>query len=185
QRIVHDWNRSGEGFADHLCLHELIAQQAAATPDALAVTFGTQQLSYAELDAQANRLAHRLIESGVGPEVRVGVAMQRSEQLLVALLAVLKAGGAYVPLDPDYPAERVAYMLEDSRALLLLTESTIAAQLQVPSGTQVLLMDAADSYPSDAPRTRVTPDNLAYVIYTSGSTGKPKGVAIAHRNVLA
>ncbi|WP_201196982.1 condensation domain-containing protein, partial [Pseudomonas fluorescens] len=101
QRIVHAWNLPGEGFADPLCIHEMIARQVAATPEALAVTFGTRHLSYAELDAQANRLAHQLIERGVGPEVRVGVAMPRSEQLLVALLAVLKAGGAYVPLDPD------------------------------------------------------------------------------------
>ena len=113
--------------------------------------------------------------------------MQRSEQLLVALLAVLKAGGAYVPLDPDYPAERVAYMLEDSRALVLLTEEEVAKTLSVASDTQVLLMDSLSlaAYPISAPVTRVTPDNLAYVIYTSGSTGKPKGVAIAHRNVLA
>ncbi|WP_201196995.1 AMP-binding protein, partial [Pseudomonas fluorescens] len=112
----------------------------------------------------------------------------RSEQLLVALLAVLKAGGAYVPLDPDYPAERVAYMLDDSRARVLLTESAVAQNLNVASDTQVLLMDAADawaSYPQHAPLSRVTPANLAYVIYTSGSTGQPKGVAIAHRNVSA
>ncbi|MEX3777264.1 non-ribosomal peptide synthase/polyketide synthase [Pseudomonas sp. MYb118] len=188
QRIVHDWNLTGEGFADNLCIHELIARQVAAKPEALAVTFGTLSLSYAELDAQANRLAHKLIELGVGPEVRVGVAMQRSEQLLVALLAVLKAGGAYVPLDPDYPAERVAYMLEDSRARVLISESAVAQNLTVASDTQVLLMDAAQewaTYPHRAPLSRVTPDNLAYVIYTSGSTGKPKGVAIAHRNVLA
>ncbi|MEZ1318102.1 non-ribosomal peptide synthase/polyketide synthase [Pseudomonas fluorescens] len=188
QRIVHDWNPVGEGFADHLCIHELIARQVAAAPEALAVTFGTLNLSYAELDAQANRLAHKLIELGVGPEVRVGVAMQRSEQLLVALLAVLKAGGAYVPLDPDYPAERVAYMLEDSRAHVLISESAVAQNLTVASDTQVLLMEAAQAwsgYPQHAPLSRVTPDNLAYVIYTSGSTGKPKGVAIAHRNVLA
>ncbi|MGX1187344.1 amino acid adenylation domain-containing protein/non-ribosomal peptide synthase protein (TIGR01720 family) [Pseudomonas sp. F-14 TE3623] len=189
QRIVHDWNRADQLFADDLCIHKLIARQVAAMPDALAVTFAAKQLTYAELDAQANRLAHKLIESGVGPEVRVGVAMQRSDSLLVALLAVLKAGGAYVPLDPDYPAERVAYMLEDSRALVLLTEQALAATLPVTAQTQVLLMDAAEpwlaAYPSSAPVTRVTPDNLAYVIYTSGSTGKPKGVAIAHRNVLA
>ncbi|WP_446731274.1 amino acid adenylation domain-containing protein [Pseudomonas sp. S11A4] len=174
-------------FATPLCIHQGIARQVAATPDALAVTFGTAQLSYAGLDAQANRLAHKLIELGVGPEVRVGVAMPRSAQLLVALLAVLKAGGAYVPLDPDYPADRVAYMLEDSRARVLLTEQAVAASLSVPGETQVLLMDQLplDGYPTDAPQTRVQPDNLAYVIYTSGSTGKPKGVAIAHRNVMA
>ncbi|WP_432668446.1 amino acid adenylation domain-containing protein [Pseudomonas umsongensis] len=187
QRIVHDWNRVDDSFAQDLCIHELISQQVAATPDALAVTFATRQLTYGELDQQANRLAHKLIEFGVGPEVRVGVAMQRSEHLLVALLAVLKAGGAYVPLDPDYPAERVAYMLEDSRALVLLTEAQVAKSLSVASDTQVLLMDSLSlaAYPISAPVTGVTPDNLAYVIYTSGSTGKPKGVAIVHRNVLA
>ncbi|MBT9574273.1 MAG: non-ribosomal peptide synthetase [Pseudomonas umsongensis] len=187
QRIVHDWNRADDSFAQDLCIHELISQQVAATPDALAVTFATRQLTYGELDQQANRLAHKLIEFGVGPEVRVGVAMQRSEHLLVALLAVLKAGGAYVPLDPDYPAERVAYMLEDSRALVLLTEAQVAKSLSVASDTQVLLMDSLSlaAYPISAPVTGVTPDNLAYVIYTSGSTGKPKGVAIVHRNVLA
>ncbi|MCP1444489.1 amino acid adenylation domain-containing protein/non-ribosomal peptide synthase protein (TIGR01720 family) [Pseudomonas sp. GGS8] len=189
QRIVHDWNRADPGFADDLCIHQLIARQVAMMPDALAVTFAAKQLTYAELDSRANPLAHKLIELGVGPEVRVGVAMQRSDSLLVALLAVLKAGGAYVPLDPDYPADRVAYMLEDSRALVLLTEQAVAATLSIAAEAQVLLMDSAEpwlaAYPNSAPVTRVTPDNLAYVIYTSGSTGKPKGVAIAHRNVLA
>ncbi|WP_085638155.1 MULTISPECIES: non-ribosomal peptide synthetase [unclassified Pseudomonas] len=174
-------------FVTDRCIHQAVGRQVAATPDALAVTFAERQLSYAELDARANRLAHKLIELGVGPEVRVGVAMPRSEHLLVALLAVLKAGGAYVPLDPDYPADRVAYMLEDSRARVLLTERDIAATLTVGAGTDVVLMDevALDGYARETPRTQVTPDNLAYVIYTSGSTGKPKGVAIAHRNVMA
>ncbi|WP_447903369.1 amino acid adenylation domain-containing protein [Pseudomonas serbica] len=188
QRIVHDWNRADESFAQDLCIHQLISQQVAASPDELAVTFADKQLTYNQLDQQANRLAHKLIELGIGPEVRVGVAMQRSEQLLVALLAVLKAGGAYVPLDPDYPAERVTYMLEDSRARVLVTQRAVAESLSVSADTQVLLMDEIQSlaaYPHSAPVTRVTPDNLAYVIYTSGSTGKPKGVAIAHRNVLA
>ncbi|MDO7900267.1 non-ribosomal peptide synthetase, partial [Pseudomonas citrulli] len=187
QRLVHDWNPVDAPFDPPLCTHQLIARQAAATPDALAVTFAHTQLSYAELDGRANRLAHKLIELGVGPEVRVGVAMPRSEHLLVALLAVLKAGGAYVPLDPDYPAERVAYMLDDSRARVLLTEQAVAATLSVPEATMVLMLDRLDlaGYSLQAPSTGVTPDNLAYVIYTSGSTGLPKGVAIAHRNVLA
>ncbi|WP_247842476.1 non-ribosomal peptide synthase/polyketide synthase [Pseudomonas sp. MWU12-3103b] len=174
-------------FSTDLCIHQAIAYQVAATPDALAVTFAHTQLTYAELDARANRLAHKLLELGVGPEVRVGVAMPRSEQLLIALLAVLKAGGAYVPLDPDYPADRVAYMLEDSRARVLLTEQAVAEILSVPSETQVLLMDqlSLSGYSTVAPQTAVQPGNLAYVIYTSGSTGKPKGVAIAHRNVMA
>ncbi|WP_330207838.1 non-ribosomal peptide synthase/polyketide synthase [Pseudomonas sp. AM14(2022)] len=174
-------------FVTEQCIHQAIARQVAAIPDALAVTFAHKQLTYAELDAQANRLAHKLVELGVGPEVRVGVAMPRSEQLLIALLAVLKAGGAYVPLDPDYPADRVAYMLEDSRARVLLTEQAVALTLSVPGDTQVLLMDqvSLSGYSTVAPQTAVQPDNLAYVIYTSGSTGKPKGVAIAHRNVMA
>ncbi|ROM69346.1 non-ribosomal peptide synthetase [Pseudomonas brassicacearum] len=187
QRLTHDWNPVDAPFERALCIHQLIARQVEATPDALAVTFANTRLSYGELDGQANRLAHRLIALGVGPEVRVGVAMPRSEQLLIALLAVLKAGGAYVPLDPDYPAERVAYMLDDSRARVLLTEHAVAATLTVAAETAVLRLDQLDlaQYPSSAPHTQVTPDNLAYVIYTSGSTGQPKGVAIAHRNVLA
>ncbi|RLU10842.1 non-ribosomal peptide synthetase [Pseudomonas prosekii] len=189
QQVLLAWNPPGQGFAQDRCVHQLIEQQVAAQPHALAVTFASQQLTYAELDARANRLAHKLIELGVGPEVRVGVAMQRSASLLVALLAVLKAGGAYVPLDPQYPAERVAYMLEDSAARVLLSEQAVAATLTVGADTQLLLIDQLDSqlaaYPHTAPVTDVTADNLAYVIYTSGSTGKPKGVAIAHRNVLA
>ncbi|WP_192560200.1 non-ribosomal peptide synthase/polyketide synthase [Pseudomonas allokribbensis] len=189
QRMVFDWNSAQASTAEASSIHRLIEQQVTAQPDALAVTFGEQTFTYVEVDARANALAHKLIECGVGPEVRVGVAMQRSDSLLVALLAVLKAGGAYVPLDPDYPADRVAYMLEDSRALVLLTEQAVAETLSVSAETQVLLLDriAAElaAYPSSAPVTAVTPDNLAYVIYTSGSTGKPKGVAIAHRNVQA
>jgi amino acid adenylation domain-containing protein/non-ribosomal peptide synthase protein (TIGR01720 family) len=189
QVLLHDWNPVDAPFASDLCIHQLIARQAIRTPDARAVTFAERHLTYAQLEARANPLAHALIERGVGPEVRVGVAMQRSEHLLIALLAVLKAGGVYVPLDPDYPADRVAYMLEDSRALCLLTEREVAASLAIAADTDVLLMDnAADdfaAYPAHAPQTRVSADNLAYVIYTSGSTGKPKGVAIAHRNVLA
>ncbi|MGU9807845.1 UNVERIFIED_CONTAM: non-ribosomal peptide synthase/polyketide synthase [Pseudomonas sp. CM11] len=187
QRLTHDWNPLDAPFEQNLCIHQMIARQAEATPDALAVTFANTRLSYSEVDGRANRLAHQLIEMGVGPEVRVGVAMPRSEHLLIALLAVLKAGGAYVPLDPDYPAERLAYMLDDSRARVLLTEQSVAATLSVPAETAVLMLDQLDlaHHPLSAPRTTVTPDNLAYVIYTSGSTGQPKGVAIAHRNVLA
>ncbi|WP_434703206.1 non-ribosomal peptide synthase/polyketide synthase [Pseudomonas sp. Z1-12] len=187
QRLIHDWNPVDAPFDQALCIHQMITRQAEATPDALAVTFANTCLTYSELDGRANRLAHKLIELGVGPEVRVGVAMPRSEHLLIALLAVLKAGGAYVPLDPDYPAERVAYMLDDSRARVLLTEQVVAASLNVPAETAVLMLDRIElgQYPLSAPTAQVMPDNLAYVIYTSGSTGKPKGVAIAHRNVLA
>ncbi|MFJ4153182.1 amino acid adenylation domain-containing protein, partial [Pseudomonas sp. NPDC089752] len=189
QWLLHSCNALALDYPGEQCIHQQIEQQARRTPDQVALIAGTEQVSYAELDARANRLAHRLIELGVGPEVRVGVAMARSTELLVALLAVLKAGGAYVPLDPDYPSDRVAYMLQDSRALVLLTEAELLAGLPTDACEHVLLMTAHDprlaSYPSTCPGSDVSADNLAYVIYTSGSTGLPKGVAIAHRNVAA
>ncbi|WP_256256902.1 AMP-binding protein, partial [Pseudomonas agarici] len=161
---------------------------ASSQPQAIALTVGAQHWSYEQLNRQANQLAHRLIESGVGPEVRVGVAMSRSAQMVVALLAVLKAGGTYVPLDPDYPAERVAYMLKDSGAKVLLTERELLAGLTVPQA-EILVLEATGTafaeYPAQTPDSAVTAQNLAYVIYTSGSTGQPKGVAITHRNVAA
>ncbi|MNG60426.1 Linear gramicidin synthase subunit B [compost metagenome] len=187
-QVQHGWNLAASAFEQDRCIHQLITEQAERAPEATALLHGEQRLDRRTLETRANRLAHRLIELGVGPEVRVGVALQRSDSLIVALLAVLKAGGAYVPLDPDYPAERVAYMLEDSRAQVLLSETGLLDDL--PAGqAQVLLLDQlGDSlarYPASAPHTAVCPDNLAYVIYTSGSTGKPKGVSITHRNVLA
>ena len=187
QTLIHDWNHNALDYPNTQCIHELIAARVATRPNALALIDGEQQLSYQQLDSRANQLAHKLIELGVGPEVRVGVAMARSSELIVALLAVLKAGGAYVPLDPQYPAERVAYMLEDSQALVLLTETEVFAGLPSTQATVVLLDDASwlTSYPATAPVLKLSAQNLAYVIYTSGSTGKPKGVAIAHRNVAA
>ncbi|MGY2331955.1 AMP-binding protein, partial [Pseudomonas sp. SDT2931_S440] len=136
------------------------------------------------LNGRANALARKLVALGVGPEVRVGVAMPRSAQMVVALLAVLKAGGAYVPLDPDYPAERVAYMLKDSQARVLLTQSDVLAAVEVTASIEVLLAETQDTDDQD-PAVVVSANNLAYVIYTSGSTGLPKGVAITHRNVAA
>ncbi|MFJ2285796.1 non-ribosomal peptide synthase/polyketide synthase [Pseudomonas iridis] len=187
QTILRDWNPVADNALEAVCIHQAIERQVAAQPDAWAVTFGHQAFTYAEIDTRANRLAHRLIGCGVAAEVRVGVAMQRSDSLLVALLAVLKAGGTYVPLDPDYPADRVAYMLEDSRARVLLTETDVAATLTISRDTQVLLVDQLElsAYSAVAPVTDVGMNNLAYVIYTSGSTGKPKGVSITHRNVMA
>ncbi|MEG0242147.1 MAG: amino acid adenylation domain-containing protein, partial [Pseudomonas sp.] len=184
QQQIHGWNATASEYPQARSIHRLIAEQVERQPDALALTFGSKTLSYRQLDGQANQLAHKLIELGVGPEGRVGVAMQRTDALIVALLGVLKAGGAYVPLDPDYPADRVAYMLQDSRAQVLLTEAELLADLP-QTQAQVLQMDQLAGYPLSAPVTQVAPDNLAYVIYTSGSTGKPKGVAIAHGNVLA
>ncbi|MDF0731695.1 amino acid adenylation domain-containing protein, partial [Pseudomonas entomophila] len=189
QRMLGDWNASAVPSVPARCIHELIAAQVQADPGHLALIDGTRHLSYRELDQRANRLAHQLVSLGIGAEVRVGIALQRSSELLVALLAVLKAGGAYVPLDPDYPAERLAYMLEDSRAQVLITESSVLEGLTPDATTHVVLVQPGDAwlagYPDSAPAVAVTPDNLAYVIYTSGSTGKPKGVAITHRNVQA
>jgi len=187
QTLIHDWNDNALDYPSSHCIHELIAEQVATRPHELALIDGEQQLSYQQLDTRANQLAHKLIELGVGPEVRVGVAMARSSELIVALLAVLKAGGAYVPLDPQYPAERVAHMLEDSQALVLLTETEVLPSMPATQATVVLLDHAnwLSSYPGAAPQQSVSAQNLAYVIYTSGSTGKPKGVAIAHRNVAA
>ncbi|HEV7586516.1 MAG TPA: amino acid adenylation domain-containing protein, partial [Longimicrobium sp.] len=165
-------------------VHELVAAQAARTPDAGAIEHGGERVTYAELEARANRLAHRLIRMGVGPDVRVAVAMERSVDLVVAVLAVLKAGGCYVPVDPSYPADRVAYMLEGSGARVVLATSASAARLPRTQAA-VLRVDAEREEiarePADAPRVDVHPENLLYVIYTSGSTGRPKGAALPHR----
>ncbi|SDZ66221.1 non-ribosomal peptide synthetase [Pseudomonas sp. NFIX28] len=189
EQVLHGWNRPARDYPSDACIHRLVEKQALQAPDARAVLFGEQVVSYQELNARANRLAHKLIEAGVGPEVRVGVALQRSPEMVVALLAVLKAGGAYVPLDPDYPQDRLAHMLRDSQAQILLTESALLQVLPSIESLQILQLDGdagwLDGYSAENPAATATPDNLAYVIYTSGSTGLPKGVAIAHRNVLA
>ncbi len=171
------------GFPSHVPVHQMIAAQAAKNPDARALTFADAHMTYAQLDQAANGLAHRLIELGVGPEVRVAVAMQRCADSLVAFLAVLKAGGAYVPLDVQYPADRLAYMLRDSQASLVLTRSEVVDALSIPALLPVLVLDenaAWRAFEGAAPCVPVSEDNLAYVIYTSGSTGMPKGVAVAH-----
>jgi amino acid adenylation domain-containing protein len=169
------------------CIHRLFEAQAAATPERIAVTCGPQQLRYAELNARANRLAHLLQARGVGPDILVGICLDRTIDLVVALLGVLKAGGSYVPIDPQYPRERMRYMLSDAAAPLLLTERALAPDPGI-AGTAVILMDEAgallDAQPDENPVSAVTPENLAYVIYTSGSTGNPKGTLVTHRNVV-
>lgn len=189
QQLLQDWNPPGDAYEHSARIDQCIARQAAQQPDALALTFGLEQYTYGQLDRWANRLAQRLVAVGVGPETRVGVALARTPQLLVSLLAVFKAGGAYVPLDPDYPPERVAYMLADSAAQLVISEPDVAARLALADCTEVLLVQADEhslaDWPSHSPANVAVAQNLAYVIYTSGSTGKPKGVAITHRNVMA
>ncbi|KFJ08791.1 D-alanine--poly(phosphoribitol) ligase, subunit 1 [Delftia acidovorans] len=171
--------------AQPACLHQRFAASAQQRPDAAALTCESAQLTYAELDAQANRLAHRLIALGVRPETRVGIAMQRSVEMVVGLLAILKAGGAYVPLDPDYPADRLAHMVEDSGIALVLTQAALRERIPGAAVLQVLEIDMLDlsGEPDTDPQVDVSPDSLAYVIYTSGSTGKPKGAQLGHRNV--
>ena len=170
QQILVEWNATAAPETAE-CLHELVEAQVERTPEAPAVVFGGESLTYRELNARANRLAHHLARLGVGPDVRVGICLERSAELVVALLATLKAGGAFVPVDPSYPAERIAYMLEDSRVPVALTEERIAPLL------------ASGPDPGN-PASGVGPDNLAYVLYTSGSTGKPKGAMNSHRAIL-
>ncbi|XMB50532.1 non-ribosomal peptide synthetase [Pseudomonas fluorescens] len=160
-------------------LPELLSQQ---TSDATALVWQDGSLTFAQLHTQTNRLAHYLRDKGVGPDVCVAIAAERSPQLLIGLLAIIKAGGAYVPLDPDYPAERLAYMLKDSGVQLLLTQTALLPQLPSAEGVCVIAMDSLhlDSWPTQAPGLHLHGDNLAYVIYTSGSTGQPKGVGNTH-----
>ena len=185
QTIVSDWNATARplGFAN---IPELFAAQAARTPEATAVVYGDQQLSYGELDARANQLAHHLRGLGVGPEVVVGLCVERSLEMLVGVLGILKAGGAYLPLDPAYPEERLAFMLEDARAPVLLTQAKLGSRLRAPGGG-IVQLDAdwptIARRPATASPVALHPHNTAYVIYTSGSTGTPKGVAVSHGGI--
>jgi len=190
RQLLVDWNNTRTDYPHDTCIHELFAAQAARTPDAIAVVYEDDQLTYAELDQRANQLAHYLRRRGVGPDVLVGLCVERSVEMVVALLGILKAGGAYVPLDPAYPAERLAFMLQDSQAPVLLSQQWLRDRLPAYDGAIVLIdADAAiAAAPVEAPPDGATPATLAYVLYTSGSTGRPKGVRIPHRaltNLLA
>jgi amino acid adenylation domain-containing protein len=170
-----------------LCIHEWFAQQAARTPDAVALVCGSERLSYRQLQVRANRLANRLRAMGVGPDVLAALCLRRSADMLVAVLAVLTAGGAYVPLDPQYPSERLAFMLEDSGAAVLVTEEPLLDGLPLPTVPLICLDREHASLFAESPvspAAGVSSQHLAYVIYTSGSTGKPKGVEVTHRSVV-
>ncbi|QHG23266.1 non-ribosomal peptide synthetase [Pseudomonas sp. DTU12.1] len=172
------WSEAPCAPAQHLVPEQLNQHSDERT----ALVWQDASLTFGQLHTQANRLAHYLRDKGVGPDVCVAIAAERSPQLLIGLLAILKAGGAYVPLDPDYPADRLAYMLADSGVQLLLTQTHLLQQLPVAEGVSVIAMDSLklDSWPTQAPGLHLDPDNLAYVIYTSGSTGQPKGVGNTH-----
>ncbi|WP_414588179.1 amino acid adenylation domain-containing protein, partial [Scytonema sp. PCC 10023] len=184
-QLLREWNSTQADYPKQLCLHELFEQQVQKTPDAVAVVFDSQQLTYSELNAKANQLAHYLVSLGVGPEVLVAICAERSIEMLVGLLAILKAGGAYVPLDPIYPPERLAYILEDACICVLLTQQALFDKLPDVQGLVVYLdSDWPISQSSSNPNSNVCGENLAYAIYTSGSTGRPKGVQIRHRAVV-
>ncbi|WGS40283.1 amino acid adenylation domain-containing protein [Burkholderia sp. JSH-S8] len=183
-----EWNRTETDFGDAAAqpLHRLFEQQVERTPDAVAAVYDDEALTYAELNLRANRLAHHLIELGVAPDALVGVAMERSLDMIVALLAILKAGGAYVPVDPDYPAERVRFMIDHAQLRWLLTQQHLLAALP-DSDARVIAVDTdaldLDAAPASNPAPALNGDNLAYMIYTSGSTGRPKGALNTHRAI--
>ncbi len=185
-QVLVEWNATKSEFPDRVCLHQLIEAQVERTPDTMALRFEGQSRTYRQLNSEANQLAHILQAEGVGPDTLVGVCMERSLEMVMALLAILKAGGAYVPIDPTYPRERLNYMIEDSCTSVLLTQSHLREQLPQDS-VKVICIDrgwnANLTGNEKNPASAVQPDNLIYMIYTSGSTGKPKGVMNIHRAV--
>ena len=186
ERLLYRWNATGAPVPD-LCVHELFERQAAASPEAVAVVHGDRRLSYRELDRRSNQVAHHLRRLGVGRETLVGVCMERVPELVVALIAVWKAGGAYVPLDPAYPPERLAFMVGDAGARVLLTQEKLRA-LFPAAGDGLVCLDtdwpAIAKESAKPPAAGALPSNLAYVMYTSGSTGQPKGAMILHSGLV-
>jgi amino acid adenylation domain-containing protein len=186
-QLLVEWNDTKTDYPRNKCVHELFETQVEKTPDAIAVVFEDLQLSYRELNRRANQLAHYLRKLGVGPEVLVGICVERSIEMIVGMLGILKAGGVYVPLDPDYPKERLGFMLEDTQAGIIVTDSVSLGSLP-SSSAQAICLDrdwqAVTKEPEVNPGNQTTADNLAYVMYTSGSTGQPKGVMIPHRGLV-
>ncbi|MEH2001260.1 MAG: amino acid adenylation domain-containing protein [Nostoc sp.] len=187
QQLLVEWNDTQADYLQHKCIHQLFEEQVERIPDAVAVMFGNQQLTYGELNSRANQLAHYLKSLGVEADVLVGLYVERSLEMLVGLLGILKTGGAYVPLDPEYPQERLAYMLNDSQVSVLLTQEKLLTSLP-EHGAHVLCLDKdwedISTESKDNLVSGLTTDNLAYVIYTSGSTGQPKGTLVNHSNVV-
>ncbi|HEX8430474.1 MAG TPA: amino acid adenylation domain-containing protein, partial [Longimicrobium sp.] len=187
--LVAEWNSTAAPFPDELCIHELFETHAERTPDAVAVVYEGESLTYGELNRRANRVAHHLRGLGVGPESRVAICVGRGPDMVVGLLGTLKAGGGYVPLDPTYPVDRLRYMLDDSAPTAMLTQTPLA-DLFAGSDVPMVTLDGAAPAWAGEPETNperggLRPNSLAYVIYTSGSTGTPKGVTAEHRNVVS
>ncbi len=187
RQVLVEWNDTGREYPHPSCLHELFEQQVARTPEHVAVVFDKERVSYRELNERANQWAHYLRRRGAGPESLVGIMMERSATMVVALLGILKAGGSYLPLDPDYPAERLSFMLSDAGVEVLLTEQHLLERLPSTSASLVLVdaeREAIEQESRANPVSGVEADNLAYVLYTSGSTGQPKGAMLAHGEVV-
>ncbi|MBZ4402304.1 LLM class flavin-dependent oxidoreductase [Myxococcus sp. AS-1-15] len=183
RQVLDTWNDTRSARTPASCLHELFEARVRASPESIALVAGAERLSYRELDARANRLAHRLRALGIGPEARVGLCVPRSADMVVGMLGILKAGGAYVPMDPTYPADRLAYMLGDSQAKVVLVDAGHATRLP-ETGAKVVPLQAGGDEVVDPPRSGVVAENVAYTLYTSGSTGRPKGCMVCHRNVV-
>ncbi|MDQ2935944.1 MAG: amino acid adenylation domain-containing protein, partial [Acidobacteriota bacterium] len=186
-QLLVEWNNTGSDYPADKCVQRLFEDQVEASPGSVALLFGEQQMTYGELNARANQLAHYLKRKGVGPESRVGICIERSPEMIIALLGIVKAGGAYVPLDPGYPEARRKFMLEDAEVPLLLTRQALrgsfGGQLAEVLCLEELFEDIATRSP-DNPSIETTADSLAYLMYTSGSTGKPKGVEVTQRNIV-
>lgn len=187
QQLVSGWNDTERDYAHQLCVNELFEAQAQANPDDVAVAFENLTITYGELNRRSNQVAHFLRELGVGPDILVGIYLERSIDVLIAVFGVLKAGGAYVPLDAAYPKERIVLLVEDSELTIVVTQLCLSAQLP-PFVQHAVCLDrdwqTISSYSHDSPPQVASPDNLAYAVYTSGSTGKPKGVMISHRSLV-
>lgn len=186
-QLMVEWNDTKKDYPTDKCIHEFFEEQARRTPEAIALQFGEQQITYQALNDRANQLAHYLRKQDVGPDTLVGICVERSAEMVVGLLGIIKAGGAYVPLDPNYPTERLAFLLEDAKPMVLLMQEKLADRISKNGVTRVFIdsqWDEISRESKEGPDSDTTLDNLAYVVYTSGSTGKPQGVGITHRGVV-
>ncbi len=190
RQLLSGWNNTQTDYPRNLCIHQLFEEQAGQRPNAIALKFRDQQMTYGELNARANQVAHRLRELGVEPEVMVGTLLERSLEMVVGLLGILKAGGAFVPLDANYPAERLAFMAADTKAPVMLVQAAVVRKIDSKSWSNAAIVPLDGETPeidrqsSENPANATTAENLAYVMYTSGSTGQPKGVMVNHRAVV-